>query len=138
MAKKKKKKHDPDSIRSLTKKLDALFSKFVRWKDEENGLIKCFTCNHRARPKTMQAGHFIPRQIKATRWDLDNVRPQCYSCNMFYGGRPQDFRDGLLAEGIDVENLEARRFRPHVTDREALKSEIEGYSKKLKKMGVKI
>ena len=135
---KKKNKRDPNSIRALTKKLDALFSKFVRWKDAENGLIKCFTCDHRASPKTMQAGHYIPRQYKITRWDEDNVRPQCYSCNMLYCGRPQDFRDHLIRDGVNVADLESRRFVKDASDREHLKAEIEAYTKELKVLGVDI
>jgi len=111
----KKKKRNPNAIKPLMKKLDSLNSKAVRLRAmQSDGRVQCYTCDHRGDIKTMQAGHWIPRQHKAVRWEEWNVKAQCYACNMFYGGRPQEFRDRLIAE-YGVKKVEAYALRRHET-----------------------
>ena len=59
------------------KKLDSVFSRYIREKYEKDGKVPCYTCPHIGTVKTMQCGHFVPRQHMSTRWDEDNCRPQC-------------------------------------------------------------
>ena len=82
----------------------------------------------------MQAGHYIPRQHMVTRWEPMNVHPQCYACNMYYGGRPQNYRDHLIEDyGIEqVEDLEQRRHRTKQWDRDDIEHLIEFYSMQLR------
>lgn len=75
------------SVSSLKKKLDKLFSVWVRqqgmnWREE----IDCFTCGKRDYWKKLQAGHFIGRSDNNLRYDPMNVHPQCVACNVFKGG----------------------------------------------------
>lgn len=71
------------------KKLDALFSRYIRFSAvEKDGLVSCYTCPKRDVPGKMQNGHFIPRQYLALRYDEVNNHPQCYACNMLYNGQP--------------------------------------------------
>jgi len=79
------------STAKLKKKLDAVFSKYIRWRDK--GV--CFTCGHTNDPKKMQCGHFVPRQYLATRYDEKNCHCQCFACNMFYGGQPSVYATKL-------------------------------------------
>ncbi len=81
------------------KKLDKIFSQFIRLKYADNlGNVKCYTCNHSGYYKKFHCGHFVPRQYLATRWDERNCRPQCYACNMHYGGQGAIFAENLMKE----------------------------------------
>lgn len=74
--------------RKLVKKLDKIFSEFIRKREaDENGITSCVTCGRRDHWKNMDAGHFIGRQHMGTRWDERNVHPQCKRCNGFEGGQ---------------------------------------------------
>ncbi len=80
----------PASIPKLKKELDRVFSIFTRTKDaDENGMVSCVTCGRRAYWKEMDAGHYVPRQDLAVRWDPRNVWPQCRPDNVFRGGEPE-------------------------------------------------
>jgi len=71
----------------LVKKLDAVFSQYIRLKDaDEFGNATCFTCGKIDHWKKLQNGHFQSRKHYATRWDEMNCQVQCVSCNMFKGG----------------------------------------------------
>lgn len=84
---------------SLRKKLDTLFSIYIRTKYAmSNGNVSCYTCPKVAHYKEMQNGHFVPRQYLATRYDERNCRPQCYACNMLFNGQPSTFARKLEQE----------------------------------------
>ena len=136
--KKKRKKKDPNSIPELTKRLDRVFSLWVRHSAAKDGWVKCYTCDHTAEVHKLHAGHYVPRQVKTLRWNPCNVHPQCYVCNMFYGGRPQDYRDALIQEyGVeDVEALEQMRHKDSPWTRGTLAEEIERYERLLLELGV--
>lgn len=59
----------------------------------------------------MQAGHWVPRQYLAVRWDEVNVHCQCYACNVLYNGQPSAFAAKLFLEyGLEtVFRLESAR-----------------------------
>lgn len=67
--------------KELEHRLDRLCSTLVRCKE-----TRCFTCHQFLRYADRQAGHYIPRVVKACRWDLHNIHTQCYKCNVFKGG----------------------------------------------------
>lgn len=78
------------SLPKLKKELDRVFSIIIRThKIDENGATRCVTCNRLDHWKNMDAGHYVPRQDLATRWDPWNVWPQCKPCNGFRGGEPE-------------------------------------------------
>ena len=83
----------------LKKELDKIFSEYIRRKySDSGGCATCFTCGKKAYWKELQAGHFITRSALATRFDEDNVRPQCIGCNIFGGGRQVQFAEKLQKE----------------------------------------
>ena len=98
-----------DRKRAISK-LDTAFSKWVRlrgaWKVEatENGLTQevwvnhCFTCGKVLPIKQMDAGHYISRGKLHTRFDKDNVHPQCKNCNMPPSGKYPFGKAGNLQE----------------------------------------
>ena len=75
---------------ALVKKLDKVFSEYIRRRNGE--MAMCVTCGKIAHWKEMQAGHFMSRRHRATRWHEDNVQTQCVKCNMF--GQGEQFKFG--------------------------------------------
>ena len=72
------------TLASLRRKLDQVFSRWIRARDAlPNGMGRCYTCNRYA---LLEAGHFVPRQHAATRWDERNVHGQCSYCNRWQHG----------------------------------------------------
>lgn len=112
------------------KKLDSLFSRYIRNLYAVNGYVSCYTCGREGYIKEMQNGHFVPRQYMATRWDERNCRPQCYACNMLYNGQPSAFALRLEQEtpGI-VKELETLRKSVRQWTIDELKKEIDKYQK---------
>jgi len=98
-------------ISTVKKKLDAVFSKYIRTLHSKDGLVRCYTCPKVAPIAEMQNGHFVPRQYLAVRYDERNCRPQCYACNMLYNGQPSAYAKRLEEEtsGI-VRELESLRL----------------------------
>ena len=70
----------------LIKKLDTIFSRWVRLSNSVNEICTCVTCGKESHWKDIQAGHFISRKHYSTRWDKRNVLPQCVGCNVFKYG----------------------------------------------------
>ena len=92
----------------LKKKLDKIFSLYIRWKDaDSDGYVKCFTCGTKKSALgvgCIQAGHFQSRRHMILRWDseLGNVQPQCAYCNVLMSGQQYLFGkriDELYGEG---------------------------------------
>jgi len=92
--------------KNLVKKLDSVFSEYVRRKhSDKNGIVKCYTCNKKAywKGEGMQNGHFISRASRILRWEEDNCRPQCYACNCMRYGQNYIFAMNLNKEfGYDI------------------------------------
>lgn len=110
-------------------KLDQIISKYVRLMG--NG--SCYTCGLVRDKLELQCGHFLSRQYNATRYDLDNLRPQCVNCNVWRRGNIAFFADNLIKEiGKDrFDALVARgRTRKEFTKQE-LRDLIEEYQKKV-------
>ena len=82
----------------LVKKLDSIFSKYIRLKHSKNGICTCYTCGRKYEVKKIHAGHFMSRRHYSTRWDEDNVRPQCYFCNVGNQGKQYEFALALNKE----------------------------------------
>jgi len=95
------------SRKTIVKKLDAIFSKYVRLKDADfKGNCICVTCGRSYYWKEIQAGHFISRKHYSTRWDERNVKPQCYSCNVMRYGEQYKYSKYLGIElSEDLLNL---------------------------------
>ena len=100
---KKLKKKKLKTITQLKKKLDTVFSIYVRsTAADQYGHAQCYTCGVRKPWKELQCGHFIRRSRLFTRWEPKNCRVQCARCNVFMSGNYEEFADRLLNE--DVEN----------------------------------
>jgi len=97
----------------IIKKLDTVFSQYIRLKDSVNGIGTCITCGKQDHWKNLQAGHFQSRKHYSTRWDERNVKPQCVGCNMFKAGEQYKFSLYLgqqLSEELLQESKKIRKF----------------------------
>ena len=99
----------------LVKKLDNIFSQYIRLSSSKNGNCTCVTCGKVGDWKNggIQAGHFMSRKHYATRWNEDNVKPQCIGCNMFKAGEQYKFSlylGGELSEELLQKSREVVKF----------------------------
>ena len=99
----------------LVKKLDNIFSQYIRLSNSKNGNCTCVTCGKVGDWKNggMQAGHFQSRKHYSTRWDERNVKPQCVGCNMFKAGEQYKFSlylGGKLSEELLQKSRETVKF----------------------------
>lgn len=114
------------SLARLKKKLDEVFARYIRQRDDFWGSGK---------PKEqMHAGHFYARTFTAVRWDERNVNGQCAGCNTFKHGNLLEYRKGMILKyGQEVvDELERLHNQPVKLDRQWLEEKIEYYKTKTK------
>ena len=119
----------------VVKKLDAVFSEYIRRRYAKNDIATCVTCGKQDHWKKLQAGHFQSRKHYATRWDKTNVQVQCSGCNVFRWGEQYKFSKWLDAnkgEGTSEGLAEKANQIVKFTTKE-LEEMIEEYKEKLKK-----
>ena len=93
------KKQKTLTISKLKKKLWTEFSIFIRKRDK--GI--CFTCGRYAEGSGYHAGHFIPKSVGGISlyFHEENVRGQCYNCNINLGGSQWEYGQRLGQETVD-------------------------------------
>ena len=79
----------------LVKKLDTIFSQYIRQKNAVDEIATCFTCGKQDHWKKLQNGHFQSRRHYSTRWDETNCQVQCSGCNVFKYGEQFMFGQNL-------------------------------------------
>lgn len=68
----------------LVKKLDVIFSRYIRLRDAfSNGKFICISCGRVKDISQADCGHFISRKNMATRFDERNCNAECRECNRF-------------------------------------------------------
>jgi len=82
----------------LVKKLDTVFSQYIRLKNSVDEKATCFTCGKVDHWKKLQNGHFQSRKHYSTRWDEENCQVQCAGCNVFKYGEQYKFSVNLDAK----------------------------------------
>lgn len=74
----------------------------------------CYTCpSKNLSGSSRHLGHFIPSSVCSTemRYSLDNLRVQCYACNIHKSGNWIEYEKHLIRDGIDVQELKDRNER---------------------------
>lgn len=125
------------SIPSLQKKLDAIFSKWLRLSSADHaGMVKCYTCPSIKHWKEMQCGHFHSRRYLSLRWYRLNVAPQCPSCNLFNQGAGAEFANSIIRDyGVKtLQELSAEKNKTIKLDRGDYLLMIEQYTEKFNKL----
>lgn len=114
----------------LIKKLDVVFSEYIRNRYAKNGISECITCGKKDEWKKLQAGHFISRARYSTRWNEDNVQVQCYRCNVIKNGEQYLYSLYLGAEkSLELYNKSLEEFKISTHDLEKLIEHYESINK---------
>jgi len=114
----------------IVKKLDAVFSQYIRRKDADNNMATCFTCDKVDDVKSLQNGHFQSRKHYSTRWDEINCQVQCPKCNVFNYG--EQF---IFGAKLDAKYGEGTARRLHIKSQQIVKlsdNELQDMIKKYK------
>ena len=101
-------KHESRS--QLVKRLDSVFSQYIRQKYATDGLTACVTCGVVKRWQEQQNGHYMSRGYLPTRWSEDNCAPQCYACNVLRKGHYVEYSLWMI-NTYGVEKLEELKQR---------------------------
>lgn len=125
---KKQKKQVVLSIKQLKKKVQRVFNKWIRKRDEDDPCISC-----QGNCGKWDAGHFWAMGSKsALRYNEDNCHKQGVGCNRFKHGNIGEYRIHLL-EKIGQERLdwlEKHRNDTHSWKRWELEELLEKYKEK--------
>ena len=119
-------------IAKLKKKLDEVFGKYIRARDNHT----CYTCGHTMEPNRSQNGHFVPRQYLSLRFSEVNCHCQCYACNVLFNGQPSAYAERLKKDygpGI-LHKLELRRKETTLLTPAWYEERIDFYKKATKRL----
>ena len=82
---------------TLKKKLWKLVSEYVRRRDSnQDEFAECVTCGDVRPWKELQAGHFVGGRRNSILYELTNIHPQCYGCNVCKYGETLKYLDFML------------------------------------------
>jgi len=98
------------SRKTLVKKLDTVFSEYIRRRYAKNDITECITCGKQDHWKKLQAGHFMSRKYYSTRWNEENVQVQCVACNVYRYGEQYKFGIYLGKEKSEELLAESRKI----------------------------
>ena len=98
----KKKKSDKPKKRqtsqaTLVKKLDKVFSQYIRLRDAfPNGTFRCISCGKIKPFDQSDCGHYHSRRHMSTRFDEENCNSECRYCNRFSADHLIGYRENLI------------------------------------------
>lgn len=102
------------SRKKVISELDKITSEYVRKsRADKSGLVYCYTCGVRLPWQEMDCGHYRSRRFIQTRFDLDNLRPQCKLCNRYKHGNLEIYRQKLVRE-LGEEKVREIETRPTI------------------------
>jgi hypothetical protein len=125
----------------IVEKLDEIFSIFTRLRFADyRGMVHCYTCPWFGYWKECDCGHWIKRSNHAVRWNKDNARPQCKSCNEFEDGKPEVFEQELREEIGDeaVDELEVIAIKDRYLSKQEMEEQLIHYRSLVKEIGDKL
>ena len=101
-----------NSLSKAKKRLDNVFSRYIRTKYSKNGYVACFTCNAIKPIAEMQNGHYVSRTYNSLRFSELNCHPQCPGCNVFKHGNMDEYARALVKKyGPDILETLAKEKR---------------------------
>ena len=108
------------SVSQLRKKVDKLFSEYIRRRGSDwRGMAQCVTCGLTKPYKEMQAGHFIPGRHPSVVYNEKNCHVQCYGCNVGKKGNMvryfrymQDTYGELVISELEDLDARSKQFTP--------------------------
>lgn len=85
------------AVSTLVKRLDKVFSQYIRLRDAmEGGYFKCISCGKVKPIDKADCGHYFSRRHMATRFDEDNCNAECSYCNRFGSDHLDGYRHNLI------------------------------------------
>lgn len=148
--KRTKKKNDSNTTKEkrkpdLVKKLDKVFSQYIRLRDVmPSGFFKCISCGKIKPFAEADCGHYHSRTHMATRFEEDNCHCECRFCNRMSADHLIGYRENLITKiGFSrVERLNVlAHSQKHWLDCE-LEEKIEYYKAEVKRLsamkGIKV
>lgn len=127
------------SVASLEKKLDRIFSKFIRLRDTKQYDFKygkCISCGRIMTYAQLDCGHFYSRIHRNTRYDEDNCHIECHYCNRMSADHLIKYQENLIKK-IGQQRFDLLKVKASMTcKRSAFELEllIKEYEKKVKEL----
>lgn len=119
------------------KKLDRVFSEFIRLRDTmPNGMFRCISCGKIKPYSQADCGHYHSRTHMSTRFDEENANAECRACNRFCADHLVGYRKNLIAK-IGEHRLDVLEWRAHQMKKWSdfeLKELIKHYQVKVKEL----
>jgi len=122
-------------VKTLRKKAQDIFNKYIRIRDVEDGCISCD--KHNEWDGQWHAGHYMTVGANPElRFNEDNCHKQCSVCNNHLSGNLSNYRK-RLEKKIGLERLEALEVKgnPIRLRAEDYQKVIETYRAKIKQLG---
>lgn len=113
---------------TLIKKLDTIFSKYIRARDR-----RCVICGS---VESLHCGHFLSRRNQATRWNEQNCNTQCCACNYEHNNNPLKYLRFMQQKYGDqtIKELEKKYYSQQKISNITILAKIEYYKHKLKEL----
>ena len=122
---------------NLTKKLDRVFSAYIRLRDVmPNGCFRCISCGQIKRFEDGDCGHYRSRIHMATRWEPDNAHMECRGRNRASADHLIDYRRNLIGKiGLNrIDRIEVlSKSQKHWLDFE-LQEKIDYFTQEVKRL----
>ncbi len=113
----KKKKSTSTKVKkpNLVKKLDRIFSLYIRLRDVmPGGYGKCISCGRIKPYDELDCGHFHSRIHMSTRFDEDNCHAECRYCNRMSADHLIKYQYNLIRK-IGIGRFEKLNIKAHST-----------------------
>ena len=125
------------SLSTLVRKLDKVFSRYIRLRDAmPGGMTRCISCGKIKPVSSMDCGHFYSRTHMSTRFDEDNCNSECSACNRFSADHLIGYRENLIKK-IGVQRFKLLEVKAHETKKWSC-FELEQLIKYYKALGDKL
>lgn len=82
---------------TLIKRLDKVFSRYIRLRDAmPSGVFRCISCGQIKPIEKADCGHYFSRRHMSTRFDEDNCNAECSYCNRFDAEHLVGYRENII------------------------------------------
>lgn len=137
--KKTTKKTSKSRVKTLEKKLDKIFSLYIRLRDSkdfQHKYFRCISCGEVKPFEKADCGHYFSRKNQSTKYSEVNCHAECSGCNRFKADHLHGYHDNLLKK-IGQERFDLLQWESNQTKKYTefeLETLIEYYTKKVKEL----
>ena len=111
-------------MKTLSKRLDLLFSKIIR---DANQCHRCLKYG----VKNLQCAHLISRSYRQTRWNAENAICLCSGCHMYFTHHPLEWEEYInqVFPGR-LQRLKRQALKYSKLDHKKILADLQTYAKK--------